>query len=219
MDFLYKIYKVIDYKNTSHNDDNIIVSSNINNIVNELLEDKGYHLLLQKNIMYKLFFDIDNVIDEEQFQSFIRFVDIEYDLNFKFMSYTKSISKKGLLSYHIVYSYLHCYLHNMIKLCNYIKNNQYYKENFNGIIDTSVYYTNRWFRLPNQTNQDKPNKHLIIKGKMEDFIYDYLVYDNDEYIDQENKDKDEDKEDDKIKYNIKKTKHYDSFETKFNAGS
>ena len=36
-------------------------------------------------------------------------------------------------------------------------------------IDLTV-YSNKWFRLPNQTNKDKPFEHKIVNGKMKDFL-------------------------------------------------
>ena len=32
------------------------------------------------------------------------------------------------------------------------------------------FYSNKWFRLPNQTNKIKPFSHNIVNGKMKDFI-------------------------------------------------
>lgn len=207
----YKIYKVDNYNKTSHNDINMYASNDINTIIQQLNDNCGYHLLLFKNIKYKVFLDIDNVSDEEQFQRFIRFIDIDYELDFTSMSYTKSTNKNNLLSYHVVYFKSYGYLHNIKALCDDIKNNEYYKENFNGIIDTSVYKNNKWFRLPNQTNQNKLNKHIIVKGNMEDFIFNYCpLYNN---IDNET-DTNNVNETKLEKYGIKKIRYFDN--TKYN---
>ena len=44
---------------------------------------------------------------------------------------------------------------------------------FKEYIDTSI-YKKGWFRLPNQTNKDKIYKHEIIKGKISNFIVNYI---------------------------------------------
>ena len=53
--------------------------------------------------------------------------------------------------------------------------------NINKYIDTSI-YSNKWFRLPNQTNQDKPLMHYIKRGNMSDFLIHYIDNYATEYI-------------------------------------
>ena len=49
----------------------------------------------------------------------------------------------------------------------------YPKFNKNKSIDTSI-YSNKWFRLPNQTNKDKPLIHIIKRGSMDNFLIHYI---------------------------------------------
>jgi len=202
----YKIYKVINYNNTYHNDLNAFCSNDIKEINKELNYDKAYHLLLKNDLQYKLFFDIDNVNDDKIFIDFIKFIENQYQLNFNDAAATKSINSKGLNSYHLVYNNCKGYLHNFKKMCDDIKNNEEYKNKFNNILDSSIYKHNQWFRLPNQTNQNKHNSHTIIRGNIEDFVFEYLINNNDEnYVC------------DKLnKYNINKIKYYHDYNTKFN---
>lgn len=172
---MYKIYRVEDYYKTKHNDENAFVSDDIECINNELIVNKGYHLLLQDNVKYKLFMDLDDVKSEEQFQQFIQYMEAEFRLEVADLSYTRSTNTKGLLSYHLVYVFRNGFLHNQKKAINIIKSKEYYVENFEGILDDSFYKDNYWFRLPGQTNKDKPNAHQIIKGNIEDFVLNYFI--------------------------------------------
>jgi hypothetical protein len=217
----YKIYKVPNYNKTKHTDDNAFISNDIDQITNELQNNNGYHLLLQKNIEYKIFFDLDNVINDEQFQRFLRFIYTTYGVDFNDISYTKSTNSKGLLSYHIVWITQKAYLHDILQFCNNIKNDDYYYENFNDILDTSIYAHNRWFRLPNQTNLNKSNLHTIIKGSMSDFIFNYFDFNS---LSNDSDDSDDSYENNdsiistkSTKSNIKKIKYSDvEFQTKYN---
>ena len=110
MNYQYKIYRVPNYLRTAHSDENAYISTDINDIINELASDKSYHMQLNKNIAYKLFFDLDNVVDEDQFNALIRFLDIEYGLDHNLLSYTKSINSKTnftLFAFNIVYPLIH----------------------------------------------------------------------------------------------------------------
>jgi hypothetical protein len=219
MNVFYKIYTVKNYSYTSHSDYNAFISEDIEQIINELNNDNGYHLLLQKNIEYKIFFDLDNVINDEQFRRFLRYIDTTYYISFNDISYTKSTNCKGLLSYHIVWITQKGYLHNIQQLCNSIKSDDYYYENFDDILDTSVYAHNRWFRLPNQTNKNKPNTHTIIKGSMNDFIFNYFdnnSLSNSDEVNDSHEANDLDDSNKTTKFNLKKIKYSDVFLTKYN---
>jgi hypothetical protein len=215
----YKIYTVKKYCNTPHCDAHAFISDNIDIIVSELQSDNSYHLLLHKNIKYSVFFDLDNVISDNQFQMFLRYIQSQYSLNIIDVSYTKSTSFKGLLSYHLVYPNYKGTLSSMVNLCSEIKNDDYYSDNFNGILDSSVYCNNRWFRLPNQTNFNKPNMHTIIKGSFKDFIFNYSdpKYLSDDESNDDNDSNDSDNNKSTKKYGINKIKYSDIyFQTKYN---
>ena len=49
----------------------------------------------------------------------------------------------------------------------------YPQYNINKYIDTSI-YSNKWFRLPMQSNQDKPLMHYIKRGNMDNFLIHYI---------------------------------------------
>ncbi len=218
----YKIYKVLDYLNTKHTDHNAFISDDFDKILSELQFDNSYHLLLDKNVKYKLFFDLDNVLNDDQFQQFLRYLQARYDIDINYIAYTKSINQKNLLSYHLVLPSFISYLHNMRELVSNIKKDNYYHEYFYDILDESVYANNRWFRLPNQTNKNKHNTHNIVKGQIKDFVFDYFdndsIYENDQlYVNTTNAENNTTINNTISKYNIKKIKYSDIvFQTKFN---
>ena len=155
---------------------NRIKNGNIDEI-NYILEssDKGYHEILNDNIKHKLFIDVDKVyIDDGDTTYIINELLLELSLFFKVdikaISYTESI-KENTLSYHV----------SIPSICGYLNEIKYYMKIFisqnplfKEYID-DIYNNNRWFRLPNQTNELKTLKHKIIVGKMSDFILNYTA--------------------------------------------
>ena len=77
-------------------------------ILNELINDKSYHIQYKDTDDVIIFFDIDH-IQEEQFNSIIKIITDFFDIDNDEISYTKSI-KTDELSYHICISkyYIKC---------------------------------------------------------------------------------------------------------------
>jgi hypothetical protein len=46
-------------------------------------------------------------------------------------------------------------------------------DEFRSYIDLSI-YGDHWYRLPNQTNSKKPLAHTIMRGTLQDFIFEYV---------------------------------------------
>jgi hypothetical protein len=138
-----------------------------------LSKNKGYHLKLLNDNNVILFGDIDHVENEEIFIK-IKDAICEY-FNLAVVHYTKSIKEHPIYeteySYHWSFNGLFSSLQN-IKL--YIEDFKIKHPQFNKYIDISVYSNNRLFRLPNQTNKDKPFIHNIIEGQMFCFILDFV---------------------------------------------
>ena len=84
-----------------------------------------------------------------------------FNIDISSIKLTKSV--KDTLSYHVVISSIHATLTTQNHLGKQIKRDFDY-------IDLCVYQKNRWFRIPNQTNKEKPNAHIIVSGQMIDFV-------------------------------------------------
>lgn len=173
----YNIYAVEKYNSKRENLVHIS-SNNINIICDELMVNKGYHQIFSNNEKYILFFDLDNIIDydndEYEINEFINQVTDLLDISKNHIKYTKSIKpteKYNHLSYHVTIPIIYSDLDTIKTIAGMIHNCTMYVKDF---MDLSVYAYNRYFRLPNQTNKDKPLSHTIIKGEMKDFVLNHI---------------------------------------------
>lgn len=172
----YQIYKLPSYK-ISKNDDNTFNCKSYNepieNIIKRLEKDKGYHIRInagdEETILYG---DLDHLPSEEIFDNFILLLMKSFTIKKEEISYTLSI-KENEYSYHWSIPSI-CSTPSIIK--KKLEHKKY--DEFRSFIDLSI-YSNKWFRLPNQTNKNKLISHNIIQGKMEDFIVQYV--ENSEY--------------------------------------
>lgn len=147
-----------------------------------LEKDKKYHLRIIKNDYYILFGDIDHYDKtiEDYFNLFIPFMKKYYNVVIDFdkdVSYTKNDIKTG--SYHFS---INKYYTNTITLKNIFDNflNLYRDEFINDagkVIDTTI-YTDKWFRLPNQTKPTGDGLHRIINGQMINFLVDFIPHES-----------------------------------------
>ena len=161
-----QIFIVKNYKNKRDNNKNILKGTS-DSIINALSENKGYHQLLMNNINYNLFLDVDGIDNSEDhliYELINKLSDI-LDIDMTDIKFT--VSKKDTLSYHITIPCIHGNLETQKHFVEQLK------QDFN-YIDLCIYQNNRWFRLPNQTNKDKPVPHTIINGKMIDFVLDII---------------------------------------------
>ena len=162
--FGLKLYKI--------NVKNIIKKTGDINEICEIYtkENKGYHLKLFNNDNVILFGDIDHINDKSIFKDILNALSDFFNIDVDDISYT--VSKKDLeYSYHWCFNGFYTTVENLKKCMTDFKN-KYSK--FDKYIDLIVYSNNWWFRLPFQTNDDKPYTHKIKKGEISEFIINYI---------------------------------------------
>jgi hypothetical protein len=91
------------------------------------------------------------------------------DIDILDIKYTLSVKENNIHSYHFTIPSIKTTINNL--KCFFKQ--EIYKE-FCEYIDTSVYADNKYFRLPNQTNENKPFTHKIMHGEMKNFIINYV---------------------------------------------
>ena len=145
-------------------------SGPIEKIVELLKKDRGYHIRIDDNKPCIVYVDLDHCKEESTFNSFCSVLCKVFDVTNDLISYTLS-KKENEFSYHISIPCIEC------KSAKHLKKEferyefkEYVKDDN---LDLSI-YSNKWFRLPNQTNKIKPLAHNIIVGKIEDFIIHYV---------------------------------------------
>ena len=187
----YTIYKIQEHYNIKKNDDDTFdcdtYTSPIDILLQRLQKNKGYHIRINKNDKTILFLDVDKVPDENTFMQLKNLLCIEFDILPEEIKYTKSIKLDNALSYHLSIPKIECVVSELKKEFSL----PVYK-NFSQYIDLSI-YSNKVFKLPNQTNGTKTIQHTIINGTMKDFIIHYVDETDDELSEKED-DITEDKE-------------------------
>ena len=165
-----KLYQIATYKYAPCKNDTATETSlpsiygNSKELCKILEQDASYHIRIDPTQNVVAFGDIDHCKTEDIFESFMEKLVETYELDsINEISFTKSIKHDvSEFSYHwsIPSIETNCYtLYDMMKkLKNEIEN-----------IDLSV-YSSKFFRLPNQTNIDRPIQHIIIQGEMRDFL-------------------------------------------------
>lgn len=167
---MYKIYELKKYNIKQENIKNI-TSNNINDITEIIsLNNKGYHLKLFDNENYVIFGDIDHIEKHKIFKLILEKLAIYFNIDANNINYTKS-KKENEFSYHWSISTLYSTLQNIKQIMKEFKNKYVEIEKY---IDLSVYNNNKWFRLPYQTNKDKPFQHIIKKGSIKNFVLNYI---------------------------------------------
>ena len=156
-------------------------SNDINKIIEELKNDKGYHLNLNKNSIYKFNIDIDGMKkkDFEEFKKILKEEFLEITKKEIFISYTiNKNGKKNIEENTDNYIYSHITIKN-ICASSYIQKNfwNYLKKKYShlsyGLDAGHLGILNKWFRMPNQKKEQKEGtEHKIIEGIMRDFILD-----------------------------------------------
>jgi hypothetical protein len=177
-----KLYQVINYDGTTFNtktkDTNaLITDGNSSKLCKALETDNSYHIRIFPNKNVIAYGDIDHIIKEEIFeiQFLNKLVDIFNLGGINEISYTKSIKiDDNEFSYHWSIPSIEttCYSLKQIMTNSFNEFVQY--------IDTGIYpstspkITSIWFRMPNQTNTKKTYSHIIIQGKMKDFLIHHI---------------------------------------------
>jgi hypothetical protein len=165
---IYKLHKNFNIKLSDS--DKHKVTGTIDEIASKLKENKGYCLKLYEDKPCIVYVDLDHCPDETVFSKFCDLLCVKFDVSLNEISYTLS-KKKNEFSYHISIPSIEStpkYLKQVFAMACF---DEYLN---NKTLDLNVYSNNRWFRLPFQTNDEKPLAHIIIKGKMEDFIVNYV---------------------------------------------
>ena len=168
---LYKIYKVKQYKKEFVNGSLIdykCYSESIENILERLEKDNGYHLMIDPDKPCIIYGDLDHLPSDDMFNyNFINLISRAFDVPINKISHTLS-EKQNEFSYHWSIPSIQSTPKNLKSIFQKTMFN-----NFKDYIDLSV-YSKHLFRLPNQTNKDKLIPHFISNGKMKDFIFDYV---------------------------------------------
>ena len=147
----------------------------ISEIPKFLEEDHVYCYHTEPNRNYIVYGDVDSKEGKETIEwnafefIFTSFLKDEYGIELKEpISYTKNSKKDG--SFHFSIPELYCKATTLKKLVT--KFYSKYTEFDDG--KDVVIYTNHWWRLPNQTYRKRPYPHVIIRGKMKDFVVDLI---------------------------------------------
>ena len=166
---MYSIYKIKTYNTKAINYEKI--TGNIDKICDKIEKDKSYHLIYTKDDNLIFFFDIDHIYDENIFHNIIDcicdYFDIEDEEREDQIFYTQSKKDNNELSYHISIPKFYTSCENMKTIISHFTSVYKYISSY---IDLSVYKSYNLFRLPNQSNKEKINKHSIIKGENVIFI-------------------------------------------------
>ena len=193
------MYSIVSCRNYSNRKGGVVKQSeNLDDILELLKKDKYYHSITSKeeNIDYMLFFDVDGNEHAKEDKPFIE-VDI-HDFIAKMKSYINKTyyfnlteddfcytqNDKNKYKFHVTVPSICATIKQQKELhagfVNVKENEKYrkYKDEktnkYKEIYDSSVYETNKLFRLPNQSKGIKDGKdygiHIIKRGNMEDFI-------------------------------------------------
>jgi hypothetical protein len=162
--FGLKLYKI--------NSKNIIKSTgdiyNICEIYTK--ENKGYHIKLFNKDNVILFGDVDHINNKSIFKEILNALSDFFNIDMDDISYTVS-KKLDEYSYHWSFNGFYTTVENLKKYMLSFKKSY---PQFDKYIDLIVYSNNWWFRLPFQTNDDKPHEHKIKKGEPSEFVINYI---------------------------------------------
>lgn len=183
--YLVPSYKSVVYEKTETTPDYCSVaqsfmSKDIKKIVKELKNDKQYHQVLFKNDVLKFNIDIDglpkNMYEDLEQRIFNEISALDENLEFE-LAYTRNENgKKNIETKTKDYIYSHITL---TGICATSSQQKIFWSNFvnkypeyEGFCDFGhLGCAKKWYRLPNQTKEQKPNtEHYIKAGEMRDFI-------------------------------------------------
>jgi hypothetical protein len=168
------IYRVNNYKIINFNDfikKEGLEFENIDELCEELENDKYYHFRVHNSTKYILFGDIDGYTGgiNKFIELFVNFMKNYYSLHIekKNIKYTENIQKKG--SYHFSIPNFNATTEKQKEIITNLLN--IHKDEFfidgKKIIDSSI-YSEHWFRCPNQSKGNgefNESKHVIIHGQ------------------------------------------------------
>ena len=170
---LNKIYSVKNYNSARDKEGEPITgifSGNTDEIITELEYNKGYHILLKNDIIYSLFGDLDHIPDLKIFYEILEliaeYLNIEFS-NIKYCGNNKTINGKIEYSMHFVIPEITATLKQQRQIFSNIKNKNTLLCQY---LDIGVYGSNRYWRLPNQTNEIKKQSLSLLNSNIEDHI-------------------------------------------------
>ena len=164
------IFKVKNYEKTTWNEETqkttAIKKEGDINVIAKLIKqsDKGYHIRLHSSKPCIVFGDVDHYENEELFNELLNELTKYFEIDKNEISYTLCKKSDNEYSYHFSIPTIETDFYTLKYIFNN-KEGRFYQYK----VDLSV-YCNKWFRLPNQTNENKPLKHNIIQGTEADFI-------------------------------------------------
>jgi len=165
------LYNVVDYRLKEAKWANISKSGDIADMSNLLEQKLSYHERIESAKDYRLVVDIDNLFKyvkkdvSEILNDIATYVGVDVDS----ISYTTNFSKEG--SYHFVIPSFRMKGEDQKVFWSQFRD----KYGYGGAIDTSIYATSKWFRLPNQIKENKDGtEHVVQNGKLSDFILNYI---------------------------------------------
>jgi len=179
----FTIYKLPNY-NIFKNEDGTgtfkceSYTGSIDSVLKRLEKNKGYHLRIDPDQPCIMYGDLDHVPSEDIFEKFINLLSKVFDVDVNKIAYTFS-NKNHELSYHWSIPSIQA----SPKLLKTIFAKSKYDE-YKSYIDLTI-YNSQWFRLPNQTNSKKPLAHTIMRGELQDFIFEYIENCDEELEDEE----------------------------------
>ena len=176
-EILYNIYKLKNYFNTTEFFEKDLkkyrdakFQGTITQVVEKLKKNEGWHIRINPEKPCIFYVDFDKTTKER----FVKLLKLLCDhLEFKpdDISYTRSKTIDGKYSYHI--SIPSMWTDTPLNIKRYFEHYDCYKEFLTTKeIDVSVYSV-KPYRLPMQTNDEKPIQHKIIQGTLQDFITEY----------------------------------------------
>jgi hypothetical protein len=165
------LYNVVDYRLREDKWSNVAVSGDIVEMSNLLEQKLCYHERIENAKHYRLVVDIDNLFKyvKKDISEILNDIATYVGVDIESISYTINHSKEG--SYHFVIPTYHMKGENQKVFWAGFRD----KYGYGGSIDTSIYATGKWFRLPNQLKEKKDDtEHVVQNGKLSDFILNYI---------------------------------------------
>jgi hypothetical protein len=189
----YEVWKIKSYGLcTQQFIENNGIEYNLNQLLNELGKDEGYHLRVGTDRSYIFFGDCDKFRGtfNEFSELLIRFLSKYYSVKItkEQISYTKNEKVAGSFHYSIPNLYASCKKQKEIHENFFKKHKDIFeykvyvgaqqKEKNQIVVDHGI-YRKQFFRYPNQTKETTPNtKHIIQRGKLIDFVIEYIPDDS-----------------------------------------
>lgn len=181
-----KLYSINNYAEANEKfiNQQALIVNGLDNALNHLQLDKGYHLRIHKNEQYLFFGDLDNYPkDIGQFITILQnFMDKQYKLTFTVEDFQYTQNNENPNSYHYVIPKWNASTeklkeihHNLLKECP----SEFCYQSEKGItkrcIDTTI-YSEHWFRLPGQKKGQHSGggKHIVKKGELKYFLLPYI---------------------------------------------